>query len=120
MRLAKTRAMILGALLVSASALTVIKAEPASALPGCAYPYVCLYKLASDGSTVKTGQFRDFTTGWQWLTISKGAMWGWNTRHDDVLRVLYSGGVVSCFPSNSQFAFSGYVLAIRIDPSPTC
>jgi hypothetical protein len=47
-------------------------------------------------------------------------MYGWNTRHDDVLYVRYSDGIVSCFPPNQQFIFSGVVTDIRISWSNVC
>ncbi|MEU8363190.1 hypothetical protein AB0C27_44970 [Nonomuraea sp. NPDC048882] len=92
----------------------------AAGLPACAYPYVCFYRMLDDSSVVKTGQLRDFTRGWQRLGVSRGAIYGWNTRRDDVLRVLYSSGFVSCYPPNRIFGFTGIATAVRIDPSPTC
>lgn len=102
----------------------------ATAMPGCAYPYVCIL----NGNGAKTGQFRDFTSGWQWLTASRGDWTVQNTRDDDVVYVLryhpawssgpikepasYSTGCVS--PNNTTTFDGGEIVAIRIDASSTC
>ena len=115
---ARVRRLFLRASLIgSASALAFgVIANPAQALESCSYPYVCLYNM--DGH--RLGKFRDVTAGWQHLSLSRGATYGWNTRHDDVLYVRYSDGIVSCFPPNNQFIFSGLVTDIRISWSSVC
>jgi hypothetical protein len=100
---------------------------PAAATPSessdfsdCAYPYVCLYKWDGSGWH-KTGQFRQFTRGWQYLTVSYGAQELVNTRHDDVVYVLHTDGLRGCFPPNNpRDGEIAPIAAIRIDPSSVC
>lgn len=111
------------ALVVGAAA--VLGPTPAAAQPSdffdCAYPYVCLYKVGNDSLWHKTGQFRDVTPGWQYLTVSKGAQTLVNTRHDDVVYAKHVDGTVGCFPpDNIRGGEIAPIIAIRISWSATC
>lgn len=90
----------------------------------CAYPYVCLYNFGKDGYGHKTGQFRDFTSGWQYLTKSRGDWFIVNTRNDDVVRTLRNMGgtqMIGCVGPNKSGTFEGGgLVAIRIDPASSC
>jgi hypothetical protein len=109
--------------LVASMTPLVVSASPAGAsdFADCAYPYVCLYKWDDQIGWHKTGQFQQFTRGWQQLTVSYGAQVLVNTRHDDVVYALHFGGAVGCFPpDNPRGGEIAPIIAIRIDPSPDC
>ena len=96
---------------------TAYAAEPAA---DCAYPSVCLYQWTGDAWR-RTGQFHQFTTGWQELTISWGATRILNTRIDDVVYVRHTDGVVGCFgPGADAGGEIAPIAAIRISSSPVC
>ena len=89
----------------------------AAARSGCGYPHVCLYT----GSGQRLGQFRDVTSGWQWLSRSFGARSFKNTRHDDVAYILTTTGRVICVrPGATGGVMNGGATAIRISYRSTC
>lgn len=96
-------------------------ADAATAGTQCGYPYVCLYQ----GSSMRnpTGRFRDVTSGWQWLSRSRGARGFVNTRHDDVAYVLTTGNQVICIRPGTTGGMGpdgGGIKAIRISSSARC
>src|SRR4051812_43021424 len=97
-----------------------LPAQASSDLDDCPYPYVCLYKW-DDTGWQRTGQFRQITSYWQYLTVSRGAQAVVNTRHDDVVYVIHLDGTVGCFPPrNPRGGEIAPVIAIRISSSDTC
>jgi len=112
---AKLTGAAVGALMVSGAMIGA--ATPASAEETCPYPYVCFYN--SSGHI--TGEFRDVTSYWQWLTSSKGAYMGRNTRHDDIVFYHFTNGQVICSPPETTYYFNSWVVdAVRIDWASTC
>lgn len=64
---------------------------------------------------------RNVTGSWQYLTRSRGARIIVNTRHNDVVYVLHTGGTIGCFPPDHAAAGEiAPIIAIRISPSPVC
>src|SRR5689334_20779086 len=98
MRRIRTLMITAGAVVTAVAAAGVLAppAEASSDFADCPYPYVCLYKW-DDSGWHRTGQLRDFTAGWQYLTVSRGAQTLVNTRHDDVVYVKHVDGVIGCF-----------------------
>ena len=96
-------------------------ADASTTRSGCSYPYVCLYKTT--GFKHSTGRFRDVTSGWQWLSRSRGATSFVNTRRDDVAYLLTTRGKVICVRPNTTGGMGpdgGGVKAIRISRSSHC
>jgi hypothetical protein len=82
----------------------------------CPYPYVCLYNSGG----VITGRFRDVTSGWQWLTSSRGAAYARNTRHDDIVFYHFTDGRTYCAAPEETTIFFAVVDAIRISWASSC
>lgn len=82
----------------------------------CPYPYVCFY----NSSGTITGKFRDVTSGWQWLTSSRGADHARNTRYDDTVYYHFTDGRHYCAAPRETTYFYAVVDALRIDWSPRC
>src|SRR5438128_2463217 len=79
-----------------------LSAAPAQAAPDCPYPNVCFY----DSSGHRTGEFTDVTSDWQNIppgSPSHGARLAYNTRHDDVAYLRFTGGKQLCLPPGEVF-----------------
>jgi hypothetical protein len=117
-------AVLLGASLIAGSgpAGAAVVARASGGRLGCSYPPVCLYK--GYGFSQPTGQFRDVTSGWQYLSRSQGATGFVNTRHDDVAYLLTSSGKTMCVRPGTNGGLipgSGVTIrAIRISYSSQC
>ncbi|GAA0444942.1 hypothetical protein GCM10009544_04650 [Streptomyces stramineus] len=92
-------------------------ASPAQAAPSCPYPYVCFIK-----NDRIIGKFKDVTSDWQPLPSKPSAPLAVvNTRHDDVVRVRFTSGSVSCIPPKTTNHINGGQLnAVRISSSTRC
>ncbi|MFJ9343023.1 hypothetical protein ACIRP0_27555 [Streptomyces sp. NPDC101733] len=108
------RALVAAALL--AGAITAL-AGPAAAATDCGYPYVCFYIGESDA-----GRFKDVTSGWQNLTVSRGAEYADNHRHDDGALLHFTNGRTYCLKpgGHAVLAPMGTVDKLRITDSPQC
>ncbi len=107
-----------GALL--AAGLSVLSAPAAQADElGCPDRAVCFFK----NGFLPTGTYKDFTSTWQILGVSKGAPKVWNTRHDDGALLHFTNGATRCIRPgdlNENLASIGTVDKIRIMASPSC
>ncbi|MEU0057832.1 hypothetical protein [Streptomyces sp. NPDC006334] len=114
-----------GALLMAAG--TVVLAPPASAEETCPYPYVCFYQRdpADYPAATISGRLGDVTSGWQWLTGSRGSDFVRNTRHDDVVYLHMTDGKVYCVENGGHKSFINdepqrLVDGVRISSNPNC
>lgn len=85
-----------------------------------------LLPVTSHQMTYQAGKLRrEVTSGWQWLTSSKGSDFVRNTRNDDVVYVHMTDGKVYCVENNSHRSFINdepqrFVDGIRISSNPNC
>jgi hypothetical protein len=100
-------------------------ATPASAAPGCPYPYVCFYPTRDAYNAGRpVSRYRDVTSGWQYLrSQSIGSEVIANTRHDDVayLHLAADPDHPYCLaPGETTWLFEAGVDRIRISTEATC